>query len=183
MHNALQTLWGSGDPERDIARKNTAKSMISPATDGVDRPQEIYTPQLVLNVIARIWPEGIACDPCSGPLSLVIAPFKFDGITINGLTTPWFDFTYANPPYKTLEDWLRKAVIEGFLLGKEVIVLCPVRTHRVWFRAAMLLATRICWMDPLTFIGYEQSFPAPLCLMYFGKRTQAFETATKVLSK
>lgn len=187
--NALQTLWGSGDPERDRRRKNTAKSMISPSEGGEERNQVIYTPKIVLDVIAEVWPEGIALDPCSGQGSLVVCN---DSYLIeagqDGLELPWKDRTYCNPPYKNLKDWLNKAMDEGATdasptLRKEIIVLCPVRTHRAWFRMAMNECSHIVWLDPLAFNGFKQSFPAPLCLMYCGNRVDRLVKASRKLSR
>lgn len=177
--NALQTLWGSGDPERDRSRKNTAKSMISPGT----RPQEIYTPQIVLDVVAEVWPEGIALDPCAGPDSLVQAFDEYcGGLHTDGLVAPWANRTYFNPPYKDLKAWLFKAAVES-TKGHEIIGLFPVRTHRRWWREIIFEADAISWMDPLKFKGYLQAFPAPLCLVYWGKRTVQFNNAQKRLSR
>lgn len=179
--NALHTLWGSGDVERDRRRKNTAKSMISPSEGGVEREQTIYTPKIVLDVIAEVWPEGIQLDPCSGPDSDVVSKYKYNE-TDDGLICNWFSRTYCNPPYKNLKDWLAKADTDG-ADGIEIIVLCPVRTHRKWFRRTMERCTAICWMDPLKFKGYAQAFPAPLCLLYWGNRKEAFLKASRKLSK
>ena len=166
--NALQTLWGSGDPEADQARKNTAKSMISPGV----REQTIYTPQCVLDVVDQLWPEGIALDPCSGPDSIVKAKDYCDlDAGKDGLTIPWPQFTFVNPPYKDLKKWLEKALHEsGPLSFAEILLLVPVRTHRKWFREAMGYATETVFLDPLKFHGFKQAFPAPMCLMYFGQR-------------
>ena len=35
------------------------------------REQTIYTPQSIIDVVLKVWPEGIALDPCSGPGSIV----------------------------------------------------------------------------------------------------------------
>lgn len=186
--NALQSLWGSGDVARDRARKNTAKSMISPPEGGEDRPQEIYTPQVVLDVVAEVWPGGIFLDPCSGAGSIVPALLRFnivpqaDALLVDGISVPWLNFTYANPPFKYLGDWLKKAMLEASL-GLEIIVLCPVRTHRVWFRRAMKHCTAITYLDPLCFRGFAQAFPAPLCLFYWGKRRELFLHASRRVSK
>jgi hypothetical protein len=183
-HNALQTLWGSGDPERDRKRKNTAKSMISPSEGGVERPQEIYTPQVILDVIAEVWPEGITLDPCSGPESIVPARIRYDGSPgKDGLEEVWYDFTYFNPPYKDLKKWMAKAVAESPANNVEIIGLFPVRPHRVWWRRTAVKAAALSCLDPLCFRGYKQAFPAPLCLMYWGSRVEKFYEACKKVSK
>lgn len=184
--NALQSLWGSGDVARDRARRNTVKSMASPG----ERPQEIYTPQSIIDVCLEVWPEGIAMDPCSGPDSIVPATIKLDGSEgKDGLKTDWAPFTYVNPPFKYLKQWLEKAENEVVRLVEnsqhpEIILLCPVRTHRVWYRRTLdgCRVTTV-FLDPLKFHGYAQAFPAPLALHYWGSRKAEFLHACRKVSK
>lgn len=131
------------------------------------RRQEIYTPKVILDAIAKFWPDGIALDPCSGPDSIVESDarlFESD----NGLAHPWPARTYVNPPYRYLKDWMLHA--DQF---DEWIMLCPVRTNRTWWREVGYRSF-ICWLDPVKFVGYDQVFPAPLCLMYRGDRNAEF---------
>ncbi len=188
--NALQSLWGSGDVEKDRKRRNTAKSMISPPEGGTDRPQEIYTPQCIVDVLKAVWPEGVWLDPCSGPDSIVGASRRCCGSRRagdDGLEVAWPHFTYFNPPYKYLKDWLYKAYSEVLKAGGnlELIGLFPVRTHRLWWRKTLLdfPGVTVVYLDPLKFAGYQQAFPAPLCLAYWGKRHEEFLAATEKVSK
>ena len=183
--NAMHSLYGSGDPERDRARRNIAKSMISP---GTDRPQEIYTPQSVIDVVLATFGE-IVLDPCSGPDSIVPARIKYDGTAEqwDGLLSRWFRKTYFNPPYKNLRDWLIKADAEASQ-ARPIIGLFPVRPHRKWFRDLLLnrSGVEIVYLDPLKFRGYDQAFPAPLCLVLWctdSEMIRRFLTASKALSK
>lgn len=182
-HNALQTLWGSGDPTRDRARKNTAKSMISPGT----RPQEIYTPQCIVDGLLRLWPNGIDLDPCSGPDSIVPAEGMYDGIgDSDGLGDTWdhsqIKTVYVNCPFKDLKKWLAKAAAES-RCGLEIVMLCPTRHHRKWFRAALGYADCTIYLNPLKFHGYAQAFPAPLCLIGWNVDVDRFKEAFKDLGE
>lgn len=140
---------------------------------GREREQVIYTPEVIRDVIRELWPEGLALDPCSGPESILEPtwafgphmPFPEDR---DGLAVPWKHRTYVNPPYKHLKEWLAKAVAEAQSGVSEILVLAPVRTHRPWFRIAWLHSNCVIALNSLKFRGYDQAFPAPLCLMYWG---------------
>jgi hypothetical protein len=179
----LQAFYGA----REESRKNIAKSMIGPG----DRPQEIYTPLPIIIALLQVWPK-IALDPCSGPDSLVPAETKWcvpprkegkrtvfiaQDNEVDGLCEPWQDYTYVNPPYADLKVWLAKCKEQGQTY--EVATLVPTRGHRRWFRKAALSAALVVDLDPVKFVGYKSTFPAPLCLLYWGEcanmMTVAFE--------
>ena len=83
-------------------------------------------------------------------------------------------FTYANPVYKFLDQWLAKAVSEAEH-GHEIMLLCPVRPHRVWWRAAERTTTKTCYLNPVKFVGEKSSLPLPLAMMYWGERGAQFQ--------
>lgn len=196
----ITILYEQPDPEpetlKERARKNrnaTAKSMISPG----ERPQEIYTPQVLIDAILKVWPH-VALDPCSGPGSIVgaidscylppsatlgktgkvkVEYLPVGGDSRDGLTTPWVDYTYVNPPYKLLKDWLMKGRVEGQDEGREVIMLVPARGHRTWFRDVVATCNEICDLNPVKFVGYKSTFPAPLLALYWGVNTSLFREA------
>jgi hypothetical protein len=196
---ALRSLYGASDRQ-----KATVKSLISPG----ERPQEIYTPESIVDAILAVWPH-IALDPCYGPGSIVpaseayyvppryevtykknktgavtektVTVFKAAPGELDGLVEPWLDYTYCNPPFKHLAAWLKKACLEGANGEKEIMLLCPTRGNRKWFRAAKKKATKVLELDPLKFLGYASAFPAPLCIFYFGQAGAVFEQAFKHL--
>lgn len=196
---ALRSLYGASERQ-----KNTVKSMASPG----ERPQEIYTPHCVIDAVLQVWPS-IELDPCWGPGSVVPAAEAYyvpprlevtyrrdkkTGITnekvkthftanpgeLDGLVEPWRDYTFVNPPFKLLEEWLKKAQEEA-ALGHEIMLLAPTRAHRKWFRSAERSATKVCDLNPLTFEGYKSAFPAPLCVFYWGGAGSVFEQAFRKL--
>jgi hypothetical protein len=93
----------------------------------------------------------------------------------DGLSVPWVPRKYVNPPYKHLKEWLAKAVAEAHSGVPEILVLAPVRTHRPWFRIAWLHSDCVIALNSLKFLGYDQAFPAPLCLMYWGAMADQLE--------
>lgn len=156
---------------------NTALFSLYDAERQGERIQRVYTPPDIVAAVRRVWPEGIALDPCSGPDSVVGAeveacPDFDDGRPRDGLSLAWPERTYCNPPYDTLETWLDKASSHT-----EVLLLGPVRTHRRWFAECVFAkAASVCFLWPITFIGFEATFPAPLCMVYWGRRLEAFRT-------
>lgn len=176
---ALRAFYGAGDAAR--------RATVSTLSGAGDRKQEIYTPQSVVDCLHTLWPEGIALDPCSGPESIVPAEMRFfvpgtvkgkrtvyepEPGQVSGLNVRWPSRTYVNPPFRYLQQWLEKQVQEP---TTEVVFLAPVRTHRAWFRRAMRSADVVIWLDgDFKFLGYDQNFPAPLCVLYWGNRG-AFE--------
>ncbi len=158
----LRAFYGASDRQK---RANTVKSMTSPG----ERPQSIYTP---VSFIERYIPWPIALDPCAAHDSPVsaLAEVKYygPGYDAGGLVLPWLDRTYVNPPYKDLKLWLARAYDQAVHTGGRIAVLAPVRTHRAWFRAAMHSTRVVQWLDPVKFEGYDQAFPAPLCLLWWG---------------
>lgn len=172
----------------------TVKALISPG----ERPQEIYTPACVIEALLRVWPH-IALDPCSGPRSIVGAldtfyvpgrvdgngklQFQAAGDEQDGLSEPWVDYTYVNPPYSILKVWMDKARFEGTRTGRnvEVAMLAPTRGHRTWFRDACASATSVIDLDPVKFVGFKSTFPAPLCMIYWGSTKSLFELAFEAL--
>ena len=137
-----------------------------------DRSQGIYTPSCLLAPLRELW-GAIELDPCSGPYSIVGAK---EAWTSGGLNRPWRDCTYVNPPFKYSKEWLGLAIAEG-ALGNRIALLAPARGHRRWFRAAAHSASTVVDLDPVKFVGYTSAFPAPLCLLYWGKDWEAFERA------
>ncbi len=203
---ALQAFHGAGNAKRanlqdevtladklETRRKNTAKSMIAPGT----RKQEIYTPPELIEAINKVWPH-IALDPCSGPESTVgalrsyytppsvvltptgkqkIVYIPVGGDCVDGLTASWEDYTFANPPYKLLKDWMLKGHAEGHIQEREVMMLVPARGHRTWFRDVVATCSEVCDLNPVKFVGYKSAFPAPLLMIYFGAFREMFKEA------
>lgn len=177
--------------DRDTKRKNTAKSLIAPG----DRPQEIYTPPVILEAILKVWPK-IALDPCTGPDSLVpaentyyVSPsvvltksgkpktvFTVNPGEVDGKSQPWVDYTYVNPPFSQLKDWLLKARHEG-QDDIELMFLSPARGQRKWYRDVLYTCTSVCDLDPVKFVGYKSAFPPALVMLYWGQNPNLFAHA------
>lgn len=169
---SLKSFYGARaehEPERVQARKNTAKSMISPG----ERPQEIFTPPEILEPLRTAW-GGIALDPCGHPDAVVGADETWYGHQVQvgkrlrwagpGTEQPWRDRTFVNPNYDDLPPWFDHALAQ---YGRWCMLI-PVRPHREWWRVLATSVDAICWLNPVKFVGYSSGFPAPLCLAYRG---------------
>lgn len=170
------TLDGAAEPE--IVAQTALQSLHNGRLTG-KRPQRTYTPESIVGRLRRFWPDGVAFDPCHGPGSIVGAarvcwPENADESMRDGLadTLDWPERTFCNPPFDAIRAWLGKAQ-----QYTEIVLLCPWRSHRKWFRAALLEIGAAVLLDPIAFNGYDATFPAPLALLYFGERGGQFSLA------
>ncbi len=162
-------------------------------TRDVARPQEVFTPEYLLQPMYEIW-GGIGLDPCSHPDAPILAQAKWmgtptawrDGDPIEwngkiptawaqvpcawegrGLIDPWTDRTYCNPPFGDLKAWLAYARDQ---VGR-IAVLAPARVQRPWLRAVVRNPK---WstvaLNSVTFHGYSQAFPQALLIFTTDKR-------------
>ncbi len=142
--NALTSLWGKGGVKKE-------------------REQETLTPDWLPATLIQGW-GSIILDPCAEAAPSIDAAHHYIWPERDGLALPWTDPTYANPPYKYLRAWLEKARDES-VSGFRIALLAPVRTHRWWYRSVVRTCQAVIDLNPLTFKGYNQSFPAPLVLL------------------
>ena len=142
--------------------------------DTTGNEQRIHTPLNILRRVRKVWPEGIALDPCGSPHSQVNAEVQFgpEFEIKDGLSRPWPSRTFCNPPYAELEKWFKHG-----MRFDEQIFLVPVRPVRKWWRMAENASDAITWLDPVKFLGFANAFPASLCLFYRGRRIWEFVDA------
>lgn len=161
--------WMAHVPEeyRQRVRTATKRNALKSRTGAqAERPQEILTPRWILDWLVKEW-NGIALDPCADSSGNVPADVRYVGMFTDGLHASWDDRTFINPPYKDLKTWLAKTLEQAGSLERRITVLCPVRSHREWWRSAMERADRVIFLPPIAFVGYSQTFPEPVCLLCF----------------
>ena len=127
---------------------------------------EHYTPDHVIELVRRFFPDGIDLDPCADPGKRVPAHTHYCQAD-NGLSLPWSGHVYMNPPYgRQIGGWIRKAIDEVQSgRAREIVALLPVRTDTKWF--AMLRDFPVCLVrGRLTFVGNDASAPFPSCLVW-----------------
>jgi len=191
---SLRSFYGASDrlvhhEPTSAAHHETVRTLIGSPTQ--ERPQEVYTPPEIRDLAQAVFGGPIRLDPCAGPDSILqperayygqqvpTGKIKKDGTPVYkwegpGLTAPWCDSTYCNSPYDELEPWMEKAAREA-TKNFEILQLVPVRCHRKWWRRIALRgADAIGWLDPLQFLGFAQTFPAPLALLYWGITPNVF---------
>lgn len=145
------------------------RSFFGARPGGQDRPQDVFTPQFLIDAILKVWPEGIAMDPCANPDAIVPADrYLYEA----GETADWPPRTYLNPPYAFLKKWCPR-----LKNGPEHMMLAPLRGNRSWMVRALSVASAQCWLKPFAFHGFTQSFPSPLVMAYYGERADAFREA------
>ena len=151
-----------------------------------DREQTVFTPQRILDVPQRLWGR-IQYDACHGHPGLAINKRKGkpDHVVdvesiVNavastdclGLIMSWPKYTWVNPPFNVLGAWLMMSLLQD----AEHMMLVPVRPHRKWWRKWRRDAEVVA-LDPITFVGHDGSFPAPLVLAHRNSSTPGAMTA------
>lgn len=167
--NPFASLYGAGHVDANEA-------------EGKDR-QTRLTPPEIISAIRRVWTTGIALDPCAAPGGSSWAELSYTGPAaggVDGLTAPWMNHTFFNPPYGDLRPWLGKGIREA-RVGHEVMGLVPLRTKRPWFK--LELWHRVCLLKGVTFIGYDADFPEPCVILYRGKHLELFQDAFASLGR
>ena len=92
-------------------------------------------------------------DPCTTPDNPLGTP-KFYTKETNGLRHSWEgERVFMNPPYRTMSDWITKAMQEKTQL---IVMLLPSRTGTKWF------SRLVPWMDQLVFIRGRLRFGVSL---------------------
>lgn len=123
-----------------------------------ERPQEILTPPEILEPLRLLW-GTIVCDPAGSQQHTIAEHTAYE----HGTELAWPDRAYCNPPFKYLKHWMAHMV--GHSQGR-TCMLAPTRNHRRWFRKYAAQCRCMVWLNPIAFVGYEQKFPAPLCLLF-----------------
>ena len=176
----------------------TALSSLADGTRSGKREQTVLTDTAILNLLAALWPEGVALDPCAppeGPITVpcdvkrkgkhpddckhcggssattqryTLDPARAVRLPDNGLSLMWSSRTFCNPPYRDLAPWLHHDQIEP---GAEVLWYVPCRPNRRWWRSWARGLDELIALNPQTFKGYKNQMPAPLVLGYRGHRS------------
>ncbi len=129
---------------------------------------------IVLAILAGRMKAGSASTQARNDVKRIVATIASEFRENSGHAVTWPNRTYANPVYG---DKGPECILAGFAdfcaayaaAETECAMLCPVRSHRKWWRRDVLAASdAIVYLDPVKFEGFDQTFPAPLCLAYKG---------------
>ena len=174
------------------AGPRTLFGTVATLTGAGEREQTVFTPLPVLSVVRGAFGGRIQYDPCHGHPGIVLTKLGREAAKVKelpessavqvqwgmavevesqvdavewtdtrGLIDDWRTGTFANPPYKTLAEWLEMSLKQP----TNHILLIPVRPSRKWWRAFAREA-EIVYLNPVKFVGHDQSFPAPVCLAH-----------------
>lgn len=79
-------------------------------------------------------------DACATPESACVPRFY----SSEGLTNPWADPTFCNPPYgRKISHWVEKGYREATERGNTVVMLLPSRTDTSWWHNYCMNACEI----------------------------------------
>lgn len=176
--------------------RRRAPGVLRSASFGKDRPQNICSPEYLLEPIVRFIGRPRAevlatnvrwivdLDPCSNDEAVVPAIVRWteadDGLELDWRfwdgedvgEPPQVRSIFVNPPWGDLRPWLVRCAAAR--AHAEVIALIPLRSHRRCFDPVWATADAICFLPPVRFLGQESALPVPCVLVYWGKRRRAF---------
>ena len=97
--------------------------------------------------------------------------FDFDpcpeNASFNGLSIPWKERNFVNPPYSQLYEWLKKGYEESFK-GRLCVFLIPSRTDTKAWHDFVMKAKEIRFIKGrLKFSDHKNSAPFPSCVVVF----------------
>ncbi len=128
------------------------------------------TPQDFFDQVAKRF--RFALDAAASPSNAKCPIFYSLENGDDGLTLPWANTTWLNPPYgRGIGAWIEKAVQEKLKRGIASVLLVPARTDTKWFQLAFRHAAGL-WLVPgrLKFGGSKDAAPFPSALFYFCPR-------------
>ena len=140
--------------------RNAPKPLAGLYTAGRKRKQQVSTPPWFVGTVCEgMRVAQIPLDPCAHRDPGM--QFALTNWTRGGLTRPWEEPGYANPPYRWLVDWLRYAQAEALRTGLPTAFLGPWRSHRIGFCEA-LAGAEVVFLKAFPFYGHKNSPPFPL---------------------
>ena len=115
------------------------------------------TPKWLLDQLRALF--GPMFDPCpTNP--------QWDGLTI-----PWKQLNYVNPPYECIGAWLDKAIHEYKRNNCSSVFLIPFRMHTRYIQRALPYISRMHVIDErIRFEGYDKPIGIAIYVCVIGKR-------------
>lgn len=115
------------------------------------RPRdEWYTPPWIFDALGLRFDLDV-CAPAER-LAWIPSRFHYD-VTVDGLTSPWHDTVWMNPPYSggQATEWMRLIVEHG-----NGVALVFARTGASWFQNSAARAGSMCFIrDRVAFVGRD----------------------------
>jgi hypothetical protein len=87
--------------------------------------------------------------------------------TFDGLSIAWGRVNFVNPPFKTIDLWVRKAFRES-QSGNTVVLLIPSRTDTRWWHDCVMRSSEIRFVKGrLKYGDGKSNAPFPSCVVIF----------------
>jgi hypothetical protein len=182
---ALQGLYGA----------KAANLALAGNVGGLDRVQEVHTPDWFLDAVCEAFQGPIQYDPCapSNPAhwfaerNVTLPPEAVElerclpvanaeqKRAIRKILKPYYLSlppcipgldTYDNPPFAFLQTWMRWCQAQS--QHARVIAMWPVRIHRQWWPELMAGSEMVALDARLAFKGHDQFVPFPMCAATWG---------------
>ncbi len=148
--NAVQSLHGNGGK--------------------AGREQEVWTPPWILDAAREALGGEICLDPCAASRPEGLYATDNYQLPLDGLSLPWLDGTFVNPPFDSLRGWLEKAGMEARENNLRIVALFPWRPHRRWLWPPLQDSEIVFLHYAVKFVGHKSAFPAPLVLVSWNCR-------------
>jgi hypothetical protein len=127
-----------------------------------EKDQNARTPRSIHTLVRNLF-LGSSKVPIHDPAPANRPP------SYDGLTSPWGALNYVNPPFKSIEPWVTKAISEQ-ALGRSSVFLIPARTHTAYFSKLVFKSASqiILLQNKVVFEGYDRPIPDAMMLVVFG---------------
>lgn len=92
--------------------------------------------------------------------------------TFDGLSVPWHQHNFCNPPFNAISLWYSKALAEAAANEAHTVMLLPFRGHTRYMHD-LIFPTAVSvtiWTNPVTFKPYRKSFASPIVTIEVGSR-------------
>lgn len=145
---------------------------------GKDKNQDICTPSEVVEplYIHIGGPFDLdAFDSRKTRHSIIRAKRKVRWPKEDGLVIRWTGSVWSNSPFAILGAALRKAWEEVCSLenATEAFIHGPFRSHRKYWKF-FWRAQAVCYLDRIRYIGWDDDFPFPTIVVYYGPHAERF---------
>lgn len=128
--------------------------------------QDYQTPKEFLTAVyQRLMIPGFELDAAASTQNAVTTLFYDEAM--DGLSRPWFSWTWCNPPYSNITPWTEKAWTES-LLGASSAMLIPASPGSNWWKQWVHNKAHVLFLNGrITFVGEKYPYPKDCALLLY----------------